>query len=179
MALGAQRGGVIWMVLRQVFVLAIVGPGDRPACGSCDVETGRVVLIWDETGRSSGNRGGCRRAGHRGRYRRLRSGAPSLEDRSHGRSPARMKQNVFLMYPVIGLPTMNLKGAATFAFIGTLLAAALLIYDFRFRHRQRGTRSDPSVKLFPSFIYAFAALSVTIFFFVFQKKAELTVGISG
>ena len=25
MALGAQRGGVIWMVLRQVFLLAIVG----------------------------------------------------------------------------------------------------------------------------------------------------------
>jgi hypothetical protein len=28
----------------------------------------------------------------------------------------------------------------------------------------------PVVKLFPSFIYALAALSLTVFFFVFQKR---------
>ena len=74
------------------------------------------------------------------------------------------------MYPSIGLPTMNLKGAATLAFIGTLLAAALLIYDFVFDviNALRGLTS--AITLFPALIYAFAALSLAIFFFVFQKK---------
>jgi hypothetical protein len=81
-----------------------------------------------------------------------------------------MKQNVFLMYPVIGLPTMNLKGAATLAFIGTLLAAALLIYDFVFDVVNVLGGLTPAIMLFPALIYAFAALSVAIFFFIFQKK---------
>ena len=80
-----------------------------------------------------------------------------------------MKQNGLPMHPVIGLPTMNLKGAATLAFIGTLLAAALLIYDFVFDIVSLAQGLIPLVKLFPSFIYALAALSLTVFFFVFQK----------
>jgi hypothetical protein len=74
------------------------------------------------------------------------------------------------MYPSIGLPTMNLKGAATLAFIGTLLAAALLIYDFVFEVINVTRGLSPAVMLFPALIYAFAALSLAIFFFVFQKK---------
>ena len=65
---------------------------------------------------------------------------------------------------------MNLKSAATFAFIGTLLAAALLIYYFVFDIINVADGLIPLVKLFPSFIYALAALSLTVFFFVFQKK---------
>ena len=65
---------------------------------------------------------------------------------------------------------MSLKSAATFAFIGTLLAAALLIYYFVFDIINVADGLIPLVKLFPSFIYALAALSVTIFFFVFQKN---------
>ena len=65
---------------------------------------------------------------------------------------------------------MSLKSAATFAFIGTLLAAALLIYYFVFDVINVAQGLTPLVKLFPSFIYALAALSLTIFFFVFQKN---------
>ncbi len=65
---------------------------------------------------------------------------------------------------------MSLKSAATFAFIGTLLAAALLIYYFVFDIINLADGLIPLVKLFPSFIYALAALSLTIFFFVFQKN---------
>jgi len=65
---------------------------------------------------------------------------------------------------------MTLKSAATFAFIGTLLAAALLIYDFVFDIVSLSRGLIPLVRLFSSFIYALAALSLTVFFFVFQKK---------
>ena len=65
---------------------------------------------------------------------------------------------------------MTLKGTATFAFIGTLLAAALLIYDFVFIAINIMRGLTPAVSLFPALIYAFAALSLAIFFFAFQKK---------
>ena len=64
---------------------------------------------------------------------------------------------------------MTLKGAATFAFIGTLLAAVLLIYDFVFDVISVTRDLIPVARLFPSFIYAFAALSLTVFFYVFRK----------
>lgn len=64
---------------------------------------------------------------------------------------------------------MNIKNAATFAFVGTLLAAALLIYDFVFDIISLSQGLIPLVKLFPSFIYALAALSLTVFFYVFRK----------
>jgi len=65
---------------------------------------------------------------------------------------------------------MTLKNAATFAFIGTLLAAALLIYDFVFDVINVAQGLVPLVKVFPSLIYALASFSVTVFFFVFSKK---------
>jgi len=65
---------------------------------------------------------------------------------------------------------MSLKSAATFAFIGTLLATALLIYYFISDIINVADGLTPLVKLFPSFIYALAAVSLTVFLFVFQKK---------
>ena len=65
---------------------------------------------------------------------------------------------------------MSLKTAATLAFIGTLLAAVLLIYYFVFDVINVAQGLTPLVKLFPSFIYALAALGLTVFLFVFQKR---------
>ncbi len=64
---------------------------------------------------------------------------------------------------------MSLKSAATFAFIGTLLAAALLIWDFVFDVINVTQGLIPLAKLFPSLIGAFAALSLAVFFYVFRK----------
>jgi len=69
-------------------------------------------------------------------------------------------------------PSMSLKNAALLAFVGTLLAAALLIYDFVFDIINFAQGLIPLVKLFASFIYALAALSLAVFFYVFQKKSE-------
>ena len=64
---------------------------------------------------------------------------------------------------------MTLKSAATFAFIGTLLAAALLVWDFVFDLVNVIQGLVPAVKLFSSLIYAFAAVSLAVFFYVFRK----------
>jgi len=69
-------------------------------------------------------------------------------------------------------PSMSLKYAALFAFVGTLLAAALLIYDFVFDIINVAQGLIPLAKLFAAFIYALAALSLAVFFYVFQKKSE-------
>ncbi|MCU1338569.1 MAG: hypothetical protein JWO19_4150 [Bryobacterales bacterium] len=67
---------------------------------------------------------------------------------------------------------MTLKNAATFAFIGTLLAAALLIWDFIFDVVNVVGGLVPLAKLFSSFIYALAALSLAVFFYAFQKTQK-------
>ena len=64
---------------------------------------------------------------------------------------------------------MTLKGTATFAFIGTLLAAALLIYDFIFDVINVTRGLIPAVRLFPALIYALAALSLAVFVYAFRK----------
>ena len=64
---------------------------------------------------------------------------------------------------------MSLKDAATFAFIGTLLAAALLVYYFVLDIVNVVQGLIPLVKLFPSFIYALAATSLTVFLYVSRK----------
>jgi hypothetical protein len=65
---------------------------------------------------------------------------------------------------------MNLKNAALLALIGTLLLTILLV---------AGLISDvlnvmrgliPATRMLSSLIYAFAALAVTVFFFVFHKS---------
>ena len=64
---------------------------------------------------------------------------------------------------------MTLQNAATFAFIGTLLAAALLVWDFVFDLINVIQGLVPAVKLFSSLIYACAAVSLAVFFYVFRK----------
>ena len=65
---------------------------------------------------------------------------------------------------------MTLKGAAFLAFIGTLLVTALLVWDFVFTVLNVLRGVTPAVTVFSSLIYAFGALTATIFFFVFQKQ---------
>jgi hypothetical protein len=65
---------------------------------------------------------------------------------------------------------MNLKNAALLALVGTLLLTILLV---------AGLISDvlnvmqgliPAMRMLSSLLHAFAALSVTVFFFVFHKS---------
>ena len=65
---------------------------------------------------------------------------------------------------------MTLKGAAFLAFIGTLLVTALLVWDFVFSLLNVLRGLTPAVTVFSSLIYAFGALTVTLFFYVFQKQ---------
>jgi len=64
---------------------------------------------------------------------------------------------------------MTLKSAATFAFIGTLVATLVLIWDFASDVVNVAQGLVPLAKLLASFVAALAALSVTVFFYAFQK----------
>ena len=64
---------------------------------------------------------------------------------------------------------MTLNTAMLLAFIGTVLVTALLIWNLVFSVVNVLRGLLPAVVLFPALIYAFAALSVAVFFFVFQK----------
>ena len=64
---------------------------------------------------------------------------------------------------------MTLKTASLLAFIGTALVTALLMWNLVFSVVNVLRGLLPAVVLFPALIYAFAALSVAVFFFVFQK----------
>jgi hypothetical protein len=70
---------------------------------------------------------------------------------------------------VIHPGSMSLKNAATIAFIGTLLATALLVWDLVFDVVNVTEGLIPLVRIFPALLYAIAALSLTVFFYVFQK----------
>jgi hypothetical protein len=65
---------------------------------------------------------------------------------------------------------MTLKNAATFAFIGTLLTAALLIWDFVFDVINVVEGLIPLAKLPSSFLFALAGLSLAVFFYAFRKS---------
>ena len=67
-------------------------------------------------------------------------------------------------------PSMTLKNAALLALIGMILVTALLVYDFINVVLNVSQGLVPDVKLFSSLIYAFGALTVAVFFFVFYKK---------
>ena len=71
--------------------------------------------------------------------------------------------------PCVHTSTMTLKSAATFAFIGTLLATLALIWDFVSDIVYVTQGLVPLAKLLASFVGALAALSVTVFFYIFQK----------
>jgi hypothetical protein len=64
---------------------------------------------------------------------------------------------------------MTLKNAATFAFIGTLLAAALLVWKFVFDVINVAEGLIPLTTLLSALLYALAAVSLAVFFFVFRK----------
>jgi len=64
---------------------------------------------------------------------------------------------------------MTLKNAALLALIGTALITALLAWDLIVNVLNVGRGLAPAVILFSSIIYAFGALSVAVFFFVFHR----------
>jgi hypothetical protein len=63
---------------------------------------------------------------------------------------------------------MTLKNAALLALAGTILAAVLLVWDLVFNILNVLRGLVPAVMLFSSFIYAFAALTLAVFFYVFH-----------
>lgn len=65
---------------------------------------------------------------------------------------------------------MSLKNAAFLAAVGMIILTALALFDL-FETIAGVLRSlIPAVTLFRAAIYAFASLTVTIFFFVFYKR---------
>jgi hypothetical protein len=64
---------------------------------------------------------------------------------------------------------MTLKTASLLASIGTVLVTALLTWNLIFSVVNVLRGLLPAAVLFPALIYAFAALSVAVFFSVFQK----------
>jgi hypothetical protein len=64
---------------------------------------------------------------------------------------------------------MTLKNAVFLALIGTILVTALRTWIFIFDVLNVIRGLVPAVVLFSSFIYAFAALTVAVFFYAFQK----------
>ena len=64
---------------------------------------------------------------------------------------------------------MTLKSAALLALIGTILGTALLLWTFVFDVVNVLRGLVPLQTLFSSFIYAFACLSVAVFFYVFHR----------
>jgi hypothetical protein len=64
---------------------------------------------------------------------------------------------------------MTLKSAALLALIGTILGTALLLWTFVFDVVNVLRGLVPLLTLFSSFIYAFACLSVAVFFYVFHR----------
>jgi hypothetical protein len=64
---------------------------------------------------------------------------------------------------------MTIKNAALLAFVGTMLMTVLLVWNFVFNFLNLLRGLVPAVTLFSSFIYAFGAFSVMVFFFVFHR----------
>jgi hypothetical protein len=67
-------------------------------------------------------------------------------------------------------PTMTLKSAALLALIGTMIIAALRVWDFLFTTLGFVRGAVSAAEFLASLIYAFGACTVAIFFFVFQKR---------
>ena len=67
------------------------------------------------------------------------------------------------------LPSMSLKNAALLALIGTLLLTILLIAGFISDVLNVSQGLIPPMKVLSSLIHSFAALTVTVFFFLFHK----------
>jgi hypothetical protein len=65
--------------------------------------------------------------------------------------------------------TMTLKSAAFLALIGTILVTLLLVVGLADDILGVARGVVPEIRLVTSFIYAFAATSVAVFFYVFHK----------
>jgi len=65
---------------------------------------------------------------------------------------------------------MTLKNASFLAFIGTALVAVLQVWDFVSNLLNLIRGLIPAMVLFTSLIYAFGALTVAVFFYVYQKQ---------
>ena len=65
---------------------------------------------------------------------------------------------------------MNLKTASFLALIGTILTTVLLLYDFisGVLNVMRGL--IPAMNVLSMAIYAFASLTLVVFFFVFHRE---------
>jgi len=63
---------------------------------------------------------------------------------------------------------MTLKKAALLALAGMILVTVLLVWDLVFNLLNVLRGLVPAVMLFSSFIYAFAALTLAVFFYVFH-----------
>ena len=66
-------------------------------------------------------------------------------------------------------PSMTLKSAATLAFIGTFLAAILLVWNFVSGVINLANGLVAVTTVLSALVYALAAVSLTVFFFVFRK----------
>jgi len=66
-------------------------------------------------------------------------------------------------------PSMTLKQASFLAFIGTLLLSILLAVDLILDLLSLARGLIPAVTLLTSLIHTFAAVSVGVFFYVFQR----------
>jgi hypothetical protein len=64
---------------------------------------------------------------------------------------------------------MTLKSAALLALIGTILATLLLVVGLIDDVLGVARGVIPEMRLVTSFIYAFAAISVAVFFYIFHK----------
>jgi hypothetical protein len=64
---------------------------------------------------------------------------------------------------------MTLKSAALLALIGTILATLLLVVGLIDDALGVARGVVPEMRLVTSFIYAFAAISVAVFFYIFHK----------
>jgi hypothetical protein len=64
---------------------------------------------------------------------------------------------------------MTLKSAALLALIGTILATLLLVLGFIDDILGVARGVIPEMRLVTSFIYAFAAMSVAVFFYIFHR----------
>jgi len=65
---------------------------------------------------------------------------------------------------------MTLKNASLLALVGSIVVTVLLVWDLIMDVVKVGEGLIPAVVLFSALIYAFGALSVTVFFFVFHKQ---------
>jgi len=65
---------------------------------------------------------------------------------------------------------MTLKNSSFLAFLGMLLLSILLLWRLVMDILNVTQGLIPAVNLLTSFVYAFAAVTVTMFFFLFQSK---------